>query len=87
MRVFTRAVAVVVCAAGAALTVVPVAQAAPNAAAQKCRYYYHGWGQGPNGETTGFGDYAEGATDPEGRVCEHGWWVDVSENDRGGARR
>ncbi|MEV6418156.1 hypothetical protein [Streptomyces sp. NPDC051662] len=80
MRVFTRAVAVVVCTAGAALAVVPTAQAAPNSAAQKCRYYYHAGGQGPNGEIDGFGDYAEGATDPQGRVCQNGWWADARED-------
>ncbi|MEU7042554.1 hypothetical protein AB0A77_16015 [Streptomyces varsoviensis] len=80
MRAFTRAVVVAVCAAGAALSVVPVAEAAPNAAG--CRYYYTSWGRGPNGETTGSGEYAEGARDPEGRVCRNGWWVDP--NPQGG---
>ncbi|MFE7570786.1 hypothetical protein ACFU76_28145 [Streptomyces sp. NPDC057539] len=79
MRAFTRAALVAVCAVGAALAVVPTAQAAPNAAAQKCRYFYTSWGQGPNGETTGFGDYAEGATDPQGRTCQNGWWSDARE--------
>ncbi|MEU0282193.1 hypothetical protein ACIOGX_25000 [Streptomyces sp. NPDC088147] len=86
MRAFTRAALVAVCVVGAALAVVSAAQAAPNAAAHKCRYYYSSWGQGPNGEIEGFGDYAEGATDPQGRVCQNGWWADARENEKEGTR-
>ncbi|MFJ2813879.1 hypothetical protein [Streptomyces sp. NPDC087294] len=73
-----RALLVAVCAAGVALTTVPAAQAAPQA---NCRYYYTSAWHGPNGETTGSGNYAEGDTDPEGRVCENGWWVTNGESD------
>ncbi|WP_411144933.1 hypothetical protein [Streptomyces sp. x-80] len=75
MRVFTRAALAVACAAGAALSFVPAAQAAPGTAAAGCRYYYTSWFHGPNGETTGSGNYAEGDIDPEGRVCRNGWWM------------
>ncbi|MFF2081139.1 hypothetical protein ACFVXG_41020 [Kitasatospora sp. NPDC058162] len=80
MRRFTRAALVAVCAAGAVLSVVPSAQAATSG--QGCRYYYTSYFPGPNGQTTGYGDYPEGATDPEGRVCQDGWWVDQDDNGR-----
>jgi hypothetical protein len=73
MRMIIRATLTAVCAASAALAIVPAAQAATHAG-QGCRYYYTSWGKGPNGETTGYGDYKEGDTDPEGRVCQNGWW-------------
>ncbi|MFJ5921080.1 hypothetical protein ACIQF6_00600 [Kitasatospora sp. NPDC092948] len=69
-----RTAVVAACAASAALAVVPVAHAASQG--QGCRYYYTSWFKGPNGQTDGYGDYPEGATDPEGRVCQNGWWVD-----------
>ena len=78
MRVVTRAVLMAVCAAATALAVVPPAQAAPTAASG-CTYYYTSWGRGPNGQTTGSGYYPEGTSDPEGRVCQNGWWVDPNE--------
>jgi hypothetical protein len=77
MRKLMSVVLLAMCTAGVAISVAPTAQAA-----QGCRYYYTSWGQGPNGETTGFGEYAEGDRDPEGRVCENGWWVSAKENDR-----
>ncbi|GAA0518385.1 hypothetical protein GCM10011581_22790 [Saccharopolyspora subtropica] len=67
-----RAALAGMCVLGAGLVVTPLASAEPQ---QGCRYYYTSWGQGPNGETTGFGEYQEGDIDPEGRVCQNGWWV------------
>ncbi|XIE77156.1 hypothetical protein AB6O49_00215 [Streptomyces sp. SBR177] len=82
MKTLTRLVAVAACTAAAALAVVPVAQAAPAAkAAAGCRYYYTSYFNGPNGEKTGSGEYAEGDHDPEGRICRNGWWVSPYELD------
>ncbi|MFD4376049.1 hypothetical protein [Streptomyces sp. NPDC058486] len=75
MRALTRAAAVALCAAGLAVTLAPTAQAAG------CRYYYTSYFTGPNGEKTGSGNYAEGDRDPEGRVCENGWWVSPYDQD------
>lgn len=76
MRKFVSAVLLAACTAGITLAVVPTAQAAGNG----CRYYYtSSLGRGPNGETSGFGNYAEGDRDPEGRICENGWWVETQE--------
>ncbi|MFC4566027.1 hypothetical protein ACFO4E_29585 [Nocardiopsis mangrovi] len=75
MKAFTRAALIAACAAGAALAVVHPAQAA-----EGCRYYYTSFFQGPNGETTGSGEYAEGDRDPEGRICRNGWWVSPYED-------
>lgn len=82
MRVLTRAAVAAACAAGIAVSAAP-AGAAP-LAGQGCRYYYTSWAQGPNGQTDGFGDYEEGQTDPEGRVCQDGWWVERLPQNGGG---
>ncbi|MFJ9853028.1 hypothetical protein [Streptomyces sp. NPDC101150] len=82
MGKLTRAAIAGLMVLGAGLTAVPAAQAA-QVQGQGCRYYYTSWGQGPNGETTGYGDYAEGDHDPEGRVCRNGWWEDQGEQDGG----
>ncbi|MER8236488.1 hypothetical protein ACIRQY_32060 [Streptomyces sp. NPDC101490] len=76
-----RAAAVSVCAAGLAFSLAPAAQAAQ---ASGCRYYYTSWFTGPNGQTTGSGEYAEGDRDPEGRICENGWWVSPQDERDGG---
>lgn len=78
MRKLMSAVLLAICTAGVAVSVAPAAQAA----GQGCRYYYTSWGQGPNGETSGYGQYAEGDRDPEDRVCENGWWVSPNEDDQ-----
>ncbi|MFI9046206.1 hypothetical protein [Streptomyces sp. NPDC053427] len=75
MGKLTRAAIAGLMVLGAGLAAVPAAQAAQGQGqGQGCRYYYTSWGQGPNGETTGYGDYNEGDHDPEGRVCHDGWW-------------
>ncbi|MEV4441830.1 hypothetical protein AB0K09_23020 [Streptomyces sp. NPDC049577] len=76
LQKFVRAALVAACALGAALSVAPAAQAGAG-----CRYYYSSYATGPNGETTGHGDYAEGDTDPEGRVCQDGVWVGQHDGD------
>ncbi|MFC8505138.1 hypothetical protein ACFU3J_00240 [Streptomyces sp. NPDC057411] len=83
MTTFTRLVTAAACTAAAALTLVPTAQAAAPAAqaAAGCRYYYTSYFKGPNGETKGSGEYAEGDHDPEGRICRNGWWVSPYELD------
>ncbi|GGX60997.1 hypothetical protein [Streptomyces hiroshimensis] len=75
MRNLARAALVVLCATGAALPVLPVAQAATSAAPLDCRYVYSNGRPGPGGETRGSGVYDEGDRDSEGRVCHNGWWV------------
>ncbi|MFE9607257.1 hypothetical protein [Streptomyces sp. NPDC006012] len=76
MRTVVRAALLAVCTTAVALSVVPAAQAAQSG----CRYYYTSWGRGPHGETTGSGEYAEGDRDPEGRICQNGWWIDPNED-------
>ncbi len=77
MRKMVSAVLLAVCTAGVVVSVAPTAQAA----GQGCRYYYtSSMGRGPNGETSGYGDYAQGDRDPEGRVCENGWWIETNED-------
>ncbi|QLE74455.1 hypothetical protein FGW37_25205 [Streptomyces rectiverticillatus] len=75
MRNLARAALVVLCAAGAALPIVPVAQAASSSAPADCRYFFTSGRPGPNGETRGSGVYDEGDRDGDGRVCRNGWWV------------
>ncbi len=76
MRKLASAVLLVACTAGLAVSIAPAAQAA----GKGCRYYYtSSYGRGPNGETSGYGDYAEGDRDPEGRICQDGWWVETRE--------
>jgi hypothetical protein len=70
MGKLTHAALAGMCVLGAALAIVPAAGAEPG---QGCRYYYTSWGQGPERETTGYGEYQEGDLDPEGRVCQNGW--------------
>ncbi|MFE5870082.1 hypothetical protein ACFQ6V_15730 [Streptomyces roseifaciens] len=74
MRNIARAALVVLCATGAALPVIPVAQAASSAPLD-CRYVYSHGRPGPSGESRGSGVYDEGDRDAEGRVCHNGWWV------------
>ncbi|NRQ37826.1 hypothetical protein HII36_39260 [Nonomuraea sp. NN258] len=74
MRHLTRAAAALALStAGAALTVVPSAQA--DLQRNGCRYFFTSLFPSPAGDSTGMATYAEGDHDPEGRVCEDGWWV------------
>ncbi|NRQ36410.1 hypothetical protein HII36_31925 [Nonomuraea sp. NN258] len=70
MHRMAPAVLATLCVSGAFM-----ALSATPAAATGCRYYYTSHFPGPNGETKGSGEYAEGDRDPEGRVCRNGWWV------------
>lgn len=77
----TAQTALVMLLAGSSLTVASAVLAAPANAAQGCRYYYTSVFLGPEGQTTGSGTFAEGDMDPEGRVCESGWWVHATSDE------
>ncbi|QCX82309.1 hypothetical protein C9F11_46715 (plasmid) [Streptomyces sp. YIM 121038] len=77
LRTLSRLAVAGACALAAVAGTASVAHAR-----EGCRYYYTSWFTGPNGETTGYGDYQVGDLDPEGRVClDSGWWKEHDEPD------